>query len=336
MVKTSAGWEPASKSSWQSSKGAEKAWGKPYGLPYHSPEGELKMHRKGQKVRFFNKAGQQVGPEQANVAPAVAYAMSQNWKDRADQVDDDLTVGPKLKAQPAPAEYNPHDFGVSDPDMNDPISEKEREQVRAGYQKIAKKYGDSPEKMTVKDQNKAAKLLAKLPLRDLRGEQDQQNRVTANMYKAYNDPSKKSERKRLEKLFNFMDVYDNILITAISHKLTQANAKRAAKRPATESWMNDFRVLAENVGSTIWKQIPISTKMAVGAREPISTGRATLRFKVLRGSFVDVTLDASDTYTVEHYRVKRGTMDKVSLGKVSDVYAENLGSIVYGITHGKI
>lgn len=34
----------------------------------------------GQKTRFYDNNGNQHGPEQANVAPAAAYAESQGWK----------------------------------------------------------------------------------------------------------------------------------------------------------------------------------------------------------------------------------------------------------------
>lgn len=59
-------------------------WGDPYGgdsPSYTTREGvPVRMRRKGQRVRFFDPRGLQVGPEQPNVAPAVAYAMSQGWR----------------------------------------------------------------------------------------------------------------------------------------------------------------------------------------------------------------------------------------------------------------
>ena len=60
----------------------EPGWGEMYSGPcpaYQTPEGPVWMYRKGQRVRFYNDDGLQVGPEQSNVAPAVAYAMSQCW-----------------------------------------------------------------------------------------------------------------------------------------------------------------------------------------------------------------------------------------------------------------
>lgn len=39
------------------------------------------MTRKGQKVRFVDATGEQVGPEQANVAPACCFAASEGWID---------------------------------------------------------------------------------------------------------------------------------------------------------------------------------------------------------------------------------------------------------------
>lgn len=61
----------------------EPNFGKPYGGndPYVTPDGdEVFMYRNGQKVRFFDVKGNQVGPEQSNVAPAVAYAQSRGWR----------------------------------------------------------------------------------------------------------------------------------------------------------------------------------------------------------------------------------------------------------------
>lgn len=57
-------------------------WGSPYGgdgPAYDTPDGPVTMRRKGQKVRFYDADGNQVGPEQANVAPAAAYAADQGW-----------------------------------------------------------------------------------------------------------------------------------------------------------------------------------------------------------------------------------------------------------------
>lgn len=58
-------------------------WGSPYGPGPHyktSDGKEVTMYRKGQKVRFYDRSGHQVGPEQSNVAPAVAFAHSQGWR----------------------------------------------------------------------------------------------------------------------------------------------------------------------------------------------------------------------------------------------------------------
>lgn len=56
-------------------------WGKSWGY-YLTPAGSIvNMQRKGQRVRFFDCAtGDQVGPEQRNVAPAVAAALSVGWR----------------------------------------------------------------------------------------------------------------------------------------------------------------------------------------------------------------------------------------------------------------
>jgi hypothetical protein len=56
-------------------------WGKPYGLPYRRPDGSIVWMYRGKqnRVRFYDKDGKQVGPEQKNVAPAVAAAITQGW-----------------------------------------------------------------------------------------------------------------------------------------------------------------------------------------------------------------------------------------------------------------
>lgn len=55
-------------------------WGETYGAPYYTGDGtRVTMRRKGQRVRWFDDAGRQVGPEQRNVAPALGYALTQGW-----------------------------------------------------------------------------------------------------------------------------------------------------------------------------------------------------------------------------------------------------------------
>lgn len=62
-----------------------KDFGEPYGGKgphFRTPDGkELTMRRKGQKVRFFDQDGKQVGPEQMNVVPATAAAHAAGWLD---------------------------------------------------------------------------------------------------------------------------------------------------------------------------------------------------------------------------------------------------------------
>lgn len=58
------------------------SFGEVYGRPFRT-RGRGRplvwMFRKGQRCRFFNQKGDQVGPEQRNVVPAVAFAHSQGW-----------------------------------------------------------------------------------------------------------------------------------------------------------------------------------------------------------------------------------------------------------------
>lgn len=62
-------------------------WGAVYGgnPSYVTPRGRaVAMCRKRQAVRFYDAKGKQVGPEQRNVAPAVAYALYHRWMDPPD------------------------------------------------------------------------------------------------------------------------------------------------------------------------------------------------------------------------------------------------------------
>jgi len=58
----------------------DPGWGERWGT-WEGPGGErVYMFRKGQKCRFYNGQGEQVGPEQSNVAPAHAWAMSNGYR----------------------------------------------------------------------------------------------------------------------------------------------------------------------------------------------------------------------------------------------------------------
>jgi len=65
--------------------GFDPGWGVPYGGDgphWRTDKGILvTMFRKGQAVRFYDQRGNQVGPEQRNVTPAVAYALQHRWED---------------------------------------------------------------------------------------------------------------------------------------------------------------------------------------------------------------------------------------------------------------
>ncbi len=60
------------------------SWGRPYapGKGYRTHDGQtVHMYRKRQRVRFYTDDGQQVGPELANVYPAICYAHGHGWWD---------------------------------------------------------------------------------------------------------------------------------------------------------------------------------------------------------------------------------------------------------------
>lgn len=62
----------------------DPGWGAPYGgirPAYFDGDQPVWLFRKGQRCRFYDDLGNQHGPEQANVAPAVAYAIHKGWSD---------------------------------------------------------------------------------------------------------------------------------------------------------------------------------------------------------------------------------------------------------------
>ena len=81
----------------------------------------------------------------------------------------------------------------------------------------------------------------------------------------------------------------------------------------------------------IWKQIPVMTKMACGARKPTTNGDNELTFKVggkpLR--FIRVEYTPDDLYNVTHFRVKRNDYTQVVLEEANGIYADQLGEVIY-------
>src|SRR3990167_8258102 len=59
----------------------DPGWGLPYGgIAYQTERGALVwLWHKGQKCRWYNARGRRIGPEQSNVAPAIAYAHHHGW-----------------------------------------------------------------------------------------------------------------------------------------------------------------------------------------------------------------------------------------------------------------
>lgn len=86
-----------------------------------------------------------------------------------------------------------------------------------------------------------------------------------------------------------------------------------------------------DVANIIWKQISLHSKMACGARELQVTEKG-LTFRVMRAMrWVEIELDASDTYTVRLVRLNRSTHAMITVEQVSDVYADVLSETVYKI-----
>jgi len=67
----------------QATNGEVAAWrkGENWGR-YVTDRGiKVTMLRRRQRVRFYTDKGRQIGPEQANVVPAIAYTMAHKWEE---------------------------------------------------------------------------------------------------------------------------------------------------------------------------------------------------------------------------------------------------------------
>ena len=85
-----------------------------------------------------------------------------------------------------------------------------------------------------------------------------------------------------------------------------------------------------NIGNTIWRQLPVMTKMACGMREPKVGENGELTVKVGRAmTWLTVSLNGRDYYDVELYRFKRSTWERVTLETATDVDCESLSEVVY-------
>lgn len=64
-------------------RGIESGW-EPYGVPHRHPDkGAIHLYRKGQACRWYKIDGgvaSQVGPQQKNAAPAVAWALMEGYR----------------------------------------------------------------------------------------------------------------------------------------------------------------------------------------------------------------------------------------------------------------
>jgi hypothetical protein len=87
------------------------------------------------------------------------------------------------------------------------------------------------------------------------------------------------------------------------------------------------------IANTIWKQIPVMTKMAVGARKPVVIDSG-IKFNFGRGNrrWITVELKGDDTYTVTATRMTRN-YKLVALGDFAGVYCDMLSEIIYSLTH---
>lgn len=87
---------------------------------------------------------------------------------------------------------------------------------------------------------------------------------------------------------------------------------------------------ASQIAATTRSQIGVMNLMACGARKFSYSADGQLTFKVGgRMRSIEITLDASDTYTVRLVRITRN-YSRVVVEEHSDVYCDVLGQVVYG------
>lgn len=84
----------------------------------------------------------------------------------------------------------------------------------------------------------------------------------------------------------------------------------------------------ESIATTIWKQIPVMTKMACGAREPMADGNSLI-FKVLnKQRKVVITLTSMDDYTCKLIAWDNNHNVK-TLEEHDGIYCDILGETIY-------
>jgi len=91
----------------------------------------------------------------------------------------------------------------------------------------------------------------------------------------------------------------------------------------------------KQIASTLWRQVPMGNKMRLGAHKLQVTERG-LRFKVgmARLTYVEITLDHMDTYTVCVTKYRGGVYTgRKELYKAEGVYWDMLGSILDAADH---
>jgi len=93
----------------------------------------------------------------------------------------------------------------------------------------------------------------------------------------------------------------------------------------------------QEIANTIWHQITVATKMAVGARQAEATKNG-LRFVAGGGSpkkWITVRLTAADEYDVEYVRsgTSRNAYEPTTLAKVEGIYVDQLNDIIYDMVN---
>jgi hypothetical protein len=90
----------------------------------------------------------------------------------------------------------------------------------------------------------------------------------------------------------------------------------------------------QQMANIIRKQIGLSNLMSIGAREYkfLENGSNGISFKVnspTKRESIEVILNGDDTYSINHYKLKRVTNEKIYLNQVRGVYCDQIGGIIY-------
>jgi len=116
--------------------------------------------------------------------------------------------------------------------------------------------------------------------------------------------------------------------------LQPAAAAESGKTRGLAEDLRELLVESSKIGSTIWKQLHMSTKMSVGARKPALLKRGiTFQVHSKPMRYIEITLSYLDLYDIKYYRLKRGSYKEIVISEKTMIGVENLNSVVYSLVN---